>query len=227
MRITRRKNPDEPKYYLNGTQLDVVSEFKYLGIVLNNKLTWDDHVKYVVLRSNKMIGFIFSVARHLSSNVLLALYKSLVLPILEYGQPVWYLYTQKQINEIEKVQRRATRQILKQRRMEMSYDDRLKILRWHTLEVRRLFLLLCYVVKALYCIIRCDVVRHNVHVNPRHTETVKFRHLRARTQSLHCFAIHQFPRLWDDLPELLRTGVVEISLPSWIFQLRRHLFVNL
>lgn len=173
-----------------------------------------------------IVAALFSVARHLPSKALLALYKSIVLPILEYGQPVWYLYLKKHIDAIEKVQRRATRQILKQRRMDMSYDDRLKTLRWHTLEVRRIFLLICYFLKALFFIIRCDVVKLNIQVNVRHTETVKFRHLRARTQSMHCSALNQFPRIWENLPESLKTGVVELSLSAWIFQLRRHLFVN-
>ena len=226
MRITRCKQPNVPNYNLNDSQLEVVSEFKYLGIILNNKLSWDDHVSYVVLRANKMIGFIFSVARHLPSKALLALYKSIVLPILEYGQPVWYLYLKKHIDAIENVQRRATRQILKQKRMDMSYNDRLKSLHWHTLESRRIFLLICYCIKALFFIIRCDVVKLNLQVNVRHTEIVKFHHLRARTQSLHCSALHQFPRIWENLPESLKTGVVELTLSTWIFHLRRHLFVN-
>ena len=57
MRITRCKQPNVPIYYMNDSQLEVVSEFKYLGIILNNKLSWNDHVNYVVLRANKMLGF--------------------------------------------------------------------------------------------------------------------------------------------------------------------------
>ena len=110
----------EPNYTLNGTQLDVVSEYKYLGVILNKKLTWDTHVDYVVTKANRMLGFVFSVARHLSSDAFLALYKALVLPIIEYGVPVWHLHTNALIDKIERVQRRATRMILKQRKMQMS-----------------------------------------------------------------------------------------------------------
>lgn len=101
MRITCSKCPGVPMYTLNKTHLDIVTEYKYLGVVLNNKLTWNNHVQYIVTKANKMLGFIFSVARDLCLKAKLALYKAIVLPILEYGQPVWHLYTSSLINIIK------------------------------------------------------------------------------------------------------------------------------
>ena len=77
-------------------------------------------------------------------------FKTIVLPILEYGQPAWHLHTRLLSDRLESVQRRATRVILKQRRQEMSYQ--------------------------------------NIMYNGRHLETVKFNHLRARTNRLHLSA---------------------------------------
>ena len=74
------------------------------------------------------------------------LFKSLVKPILEYAVPVWSPYQKKDIESLEKVQRRASRLALKQKRGEMSYEDRCRLLNWQTLEKRREFLSLiqCY-----------------------------------------------------------------------------------
>ena len=80
-----------------------------------------------------------------------------------------------------------------------------------------------YVVKALYGIVNCDSVRHGVSVNPRHMEAVKFVHFRARTQRLHCSAIHTFPRLWEEFPLDLRAEVAVDPLTSWLGKLRHHL----
>ena len=74
------------------------------------------------------------------------LFKPLVRPILEYAVPVWSPYQKKDIESLEKVQRRASRLALKQKRGEMSCEDRCRLLNWQTLEKRREFLSLiqCY-----------------------------------------------------------------------------------
>ena len=71
---------------------------------------------------------------------------TLVRPILEYASPVWSPHLAKDIHEIEKVQRRALLITLGQRREEIAYEDRGKILKWNSLERRREFLSLveCY-----------------------------------------------------------------------------------
>ena len=60
-------------------------------------------------------------------------------PILDYASPVWCLYLVKNIVLLEKVQRRASRLALGQRRGEMSYEDRCEMLRWSQLTDRRLY----------------------------------------------------------------------------------------
>ena len=64
------------------------------------------------------------------------LFQALVRPNLEYAAAVWSPYTKKDIELIENVQRRATKQVpsLKQ----LSYTNRLKKLKMPTLKYRRL-----------------------------------------------------------------------------------------
>ena len=68
---------------------------------------------------------------------------------LEYAAPVWCPYLVKDIHALENVQRRASRLALNQRKGEMSYEDRCKLLKWPTLSNRRTFLSLveCYHLK--------------------------------------------------------------------------------
>ena len=67
-------------------------------------------------------------------------------PVLEYAAPAWNSYLAKDVLALERVQRRASRLALGQKRSEMEYEDRLRKLKWPTLETRRLFLSLveCY-----------------------------------------------------------------------------------
>ena len=67
-------------------------------------------------------------------------------PVLEYAAPAWKLYLAKYVLALERVQQRASRLTLGQKHGEMEYEDRLRKLKWPTLETRRLFLSLveCY-----------------------------------------------------------------------------------
>jgi len=67
---------------------------------------------------------------------MLRLYKSLVRPKLEYCIQAWRPYLKKDIDLLEKLQKRATKLMV--RDTSAGYYDRLRLLRLTTLETRRL-----------------------------------------------------------------------------------------
>ena len=84
---------------------------KYLGIYLNQHLTWGDHCEYVHSKATSIFNLLrrklygcSQLARHQS-------FCSLVLPILQYACQVWMPYYKKDITLIESVQKRASRWI--------------------------------------------------------------------------------------------------------------------
>jgi len=64
------------------------------------------------------------------------LYKALVRPHLEYANSVWSPYKKNDIEQIEKIQRRATKLVITLRKL--PYKNRLISLQLHTLKYRRL-----------------------------------------------------------------------------------------
>jgi len=136
MRVTYNRDKCVPNYSLvpRGERLSSVSTVKDLGITISHDSSWTLHVVEVVNKANK-IG---SVNKEIFSTLL---YKALVRPILEYTSPAWCPYLVKNIVLLEKVQRRASGLALGQRRGEMSYEDRRKLLRWSQLTDRRLYFL--------------------------------------------------------------------------------------
>ena len=69
-----------------------------------------------------------------AKKVTVPLYKSIVRPHLDYCVQAWIQHYRKDMNKLEKVQMRATRMVEGLR--EDSYEDRLKILRFTTLETK-------------------------------------------------------------------------------------------
>ena len=129
------KNNHKYLYHIGGFLLSSVDDEKDLGIIMSNDLKQYKDVTNKVKKANKMLGMIKRTFSYLDKEILLRLYKAYVRPILEYCQQAMSPYLQKDINEIEKVQRRATK--LLHYLKDKSYEERLKDLDLHTLEYRR------------------------------------------------------------------------------------------
>ena len=99
-------------------------------------LQWDKQCVAVVKNANKLLGMIKHNFIHRSKATILALYKSLVRPHLEYCIQVWNPHLAKDIKLIEDVQRRATK--LVHGIENWKYDDRLKFLGLTRLDKRRI-----------------------------------------------------------------------------------------
>ena len=78
---------------------------------------------------------IIRVLKYKNSLVIKKMYTSLVRPHLEYAVQVWHPFLKKDINNLESVQRRATKLISELRTL--PYETRLKKLNILSLESRR------------------------------------------------------------------------------------------
>ena len=63
--------------------------FKYLGITINQYMTWSDHIESLVAKANQQIGLLKHVKHLLSCPARITLYNALILPILDYADIVW------------------------------------------------------------------------------------------------------------------------------------------
>ena len=63
--------------------------FKYLGLIVDEKLSWTDHVNYVCLKLSQAAGVIFKVRNLLSHDALMLIYHALVSQKLRYGLICW------------------------------------------------------------------------------------------------------------------------------------------
>ena len=102
---------DRSNYSMNGTELLKVNEEKDLGVNISNDLKPGKHCSEVVKTANKLIGFIGRTFEFKSDKVVLTLFNALVRPHLEYCVQFWSPYYRKDIEKLERVQRRATKLI--------------------------------------------------------------------------------------------------------------------
>ena len=95
LRITTKQARKLDKYPIvlfGGQVLKVVDSHKYLGVVIDKKLTWRKHMKATAERAEKSLRLILRLCdtkRGVSQRLLILLYESCVRPILEYASEVW------------------------------------------------------------------------------------------------------------------------------------------
>ncbi len=106
-----------------------------LGVMISDDLKPNNQCSKSVKNANKLVGFIGRTFEQKSEKVILTLYKSLVRPLLEYCVQFWSPYYRKDIDKLERVQRRATKMIPRLRCK--PYEERLQELDLFSLSKRR------------------------------------------------------------------------------------------
>ena len=94
MRITRKLKPFTNTVHLSDTALEEVKEFKDLGILTENGLSWNSHIDMITAKANRILGLIKRTCKDLKDETTLkTLYCSLVRSNLEYCSAVWCPFT--------------------------------------------------------------------------------------------------------------------------------------
>ena len=83
-----------------------------------------------------MVGLVKHTFSYMDKDMFMTVYKTLIRPLLEYSPQIWNPHYAKDITALEKVQRRATKMVPEL--SDMSYDERLKVLKLYLLKDRRL-----------------------------------------------------------------------------------------
>ena len=105
----KRTIVNHPDLFFNGVKIDRVPMQKHLGMILDEKLTFIDHVAAKISKASKGIGILRKLFYLISRSVLVTIYKSFIRPHLDYGD---FIYDKPNndsfIQNIEAVQYNAT-----------------------------------------------------------------------------------------------------------------------
>ena len=88
--IFSRKTKKEyhPPLAFNNNVSETNSQ-KHLGVVLDNRLSFEDHLKMILNKVNKTIGLLCKLQNILPRYALLTIYKSLIRPHLNYSNIIY------------------------------------------------------------------------------------------------------------------------------------------
>ena len=104
------------KLNINGESLEQVSCFKYLGLWFDPSLNWKKHVDCISKKISQRIGVQSRIRPFISTTTANTLFKTMIAPIIDYGDIMWSKGPQSNLKRIQKLQNKACRVILRCRR---------------------------------------------------------------------------------------------------------------
>ena len=99
------------KLIIDGTSIDRKSSTKFLGVIVDERLSFTDHIKYTKGKIARGLGILYKSRRILDKSTLTQLYNSFLCPYLNYCITVWGNTLPTYLAPIESIQRRAIRVI--------------------------------------------------------------------------------------------------------------------
>ena len=102
--------PIQTPLFIGDYTVESVKSFKLLGVNFSSDLTWSIHCECIIRKASKRLYIIHQLRKAgYCTKELVAIYCSLVRPILEYAAPVWAARPSHLSDSIETIQRRAMR----------------------------------------------------------------------------------------------------------------------
>ena len=131
----------------------LVNVKKNLGVWLDDKLSFKEHVYEIVNRSSRVCALILNKINNVDNNMLIKLYKCFVRPVLEYVSVVFSPHHISLIDLIKNERCRFTKRLYSMHNI--CYVDRLKLCNLELLELRRMhadFIMLYKILNEHICI---------------------------------------------------------------------------
>ena len=178
---------------------------KDLGVYIDNSLNFKEHVHRTTARANKIMGVIRRTFDYLTEETFVLLFKSLVRPILEYGNCAWQPCSKLLCQEIENVQRRSTKLLASIKNL--SYPERLAKLNLPSLEHRRKRGDQIELYKYIHGLYKCESPVFEINNSRRtrgHSLRIDKGHHRLKLRG-NFFTVRAIT-IWNELPEEVVTA---------------------
>lgn len=213
------QNPNK-SYFIEDVSVKPSISVKDLGIIITDDLKPSVQCRTAIVKAQRMLSVIKLAFKFLDTRAMTLLYKSLVLPLLDYCSVAWCPFYVKDIEALEKVQRRFTRILPVFRNL--PYEERLVKYNLSSLHMRRTTFDLICMYKIIHGLIDLPFASFfeldNESRTRGHVFKVKFKYSRLDIKKFF-FASRVIPA-WNALPS---TCVEATSVDSFKLHLKTYL----
>ena len=133
--VSRLCQPPPIVLTVDGSVICKVPSVTYLGVSVSSDLSWTAHINSISSKAKRQVVLLHRQFHNASPFCKDQLYKSLVLPILDYCSSFWHPNYATHVSKLESVKKFAARFVIG--RWSDSYDTLLSHLKWPKLSTRR------------------------------------------------------------------------------------------
>jgi len=97
---------------IDGKSLQFKTSAKFLGVILDSKLTWHEHINYILSKCNKRLNFMRSISGNTwgaCKTTMITIYKALILSVIDYGCIAYDSASDSQLLLLDRLQNKALR----------------------------------------------------------------------------------------------------------------------
>ena len=94
---------------MDSTELEQVKSLRFLGVIINNKLTWELHKQHIHNKICKTIGILYKCKHVMDELNMIKMYKAFIQPYFLYAIEVWGHSIQSQTDILVKLQSKVLR----------------------------------------------------------------------------------------------------------------------
>ena len=203
MRLAWSRQPMTKFYTLGGEIIEEVNQAKYLGVTLTSELNWSTHIDITTNKANSTLGFLRRNLRYSPKSLKELSCMSLVHSKLEYCASIWDPHFTKDIDKLERVNRRAARFVSNDYRWHSSVTSMLQDLGWQDLASRRRNIRLALFYKIVHHLVAVPtddlLIKADSRLRAHHKH--KFQTIRTNSDA---YKFSFFPRTlteWNTLPK--------------------------
>lgn len=202
-----RKTASRKALFLNGISLNQTQSTKFLGVIIDQHLTWHEHITLITKKISKNLGVLARIRHNIPFQSLISLYYTLIYPYLSYCNIVWGHNFKSYLHNLITLQKRAVRIICHL----PYYAGTQPSFRHHkilSLENINKYQILLYMFrlhnkllpKAISIDLQTGTEIHSHYTRSAHHYRSHHARLRVKQFSLPCTG----PHLWNSLPESLK-----------------------
>ena len=211
---------------INGECIKEEFKTKFLGVIVDNKLSWLYHIQYIKKKIAKGIGVICRAKHLLNVKTLCTLYYSFVYPYLNYAAEVWGNACASHLLSIIKLQKKVMRIITNSRRLEHALPlfQKLNVLRFEEIHLYKIALIMFKVYHKITPVVFSNLFIRNTDIHDYETRQADQFHVpHARTNYMLNAISVKGVKVWNEVSTKVN---FDCSYLSFKFALKKYIFNN-